>query len=164
MELQEPDGSDRLPFVASAKFHIRTTTDEKAVTHIFLFQLYLICQQSSRFTISLRRRSQLFSMWYSDSEHNEEKKKLLRFSICPKLVWRRLRRSTSCPSIHPCLTCLSCCVRENTHGNYGHIYNLNQWFSSNLEDCFLQSCPVGKVDWDFPDLKKTLSFFFILLT
>lgn len=100
-------------------------------------------------------------MWYSDSEHVKKKQSYSDFPFALNLfVWWQFQGSTSCPPIHLYLTHLSCCVRENTHENYGRVYNLNQWFLPNLEDRFLQSCPVGKVDWDFPDLRKSSVFFF----
>lgn len=42
------------------------------------------------------------------------KTKLLRFSICPKtcLSDGGFQMRASHPSIHPCLTCLFCCVRQ----------------------------------------------------
>lgn len=100
-------------------------------------------------------------MRYSDSEHVKKKQSYSDFPFALNLfVWWQFQGSASCPPIHPCLTRLSCCVRENTHENYGRVYNLNQWFLPNLEDRFLQSCLVGKVDWDFPDLRKSCVFLF----
>lgn len=81
-------------------------------------------------------------------------------------VCGQVQRSSSSPSIHPCLTCLSSCVRKSTHRNH----KLYQWiifiFPPNLKDPSLQSWPFGKVHGDFQNLQscfyslKDLNVFF----
>lgn len=109
IHLQEPDSVTGSFSVALTKVHLETGRDvpEHSDTSVTLSGFI----SGGRF--HNYNRSHVFQR-YTNSESAQVQPRLLRLSVCPTtcLSDGTFQMRAPCPCTHPCLTCLSCCIRQ----------------------------------------------------
>ncbi len=143
--------------VSFTKFHIRPGKDGlKQDDTSVPFQLYPpTTEPGDSFGITTANLLHRVTLTLSQCMFNQTK--LLRFSIWPKTCLSDSASDECFLSIHPCLTCLSRCVRQNANhcaGNCDHtsiIYDNLSIFAQSYDLIHggHRACPAGKVHETF---------------